>query len=189
MTSARIGILCGSHWQRTVPALTSWAFPRPQQDGAGGNFVFLQLAALGIQDLDFAVSGQHDLLARIVADDLQSREARPPVFLARLSLSTRASGHAADMERTHGELGARLADRLGGDDPDGHALFDHRAGGEVHAVAQPADAQGGIASHRAADLNLFDLQFLERRDHGRRDQFVFADHDLVGDRVHDIRPG
>ena len=52
-----------------------------------------------------------------------------------------AGGDAADVEGPHRELGARLADRLGGDDADGHALLDELAGGQVHAVAAPADAQ------------------------------------------------
>ena len=34
------------------------------------------------------------------------------------------AGDAADVEGTHRELRARLADRLGGDDADGHAFFD-----------------------------------------------------------------
>ena len=34
-----------------------------QQVGAGGDLVFLQLAALGVEDQDFAVAGEHDLLA------------------------------------------------------------------------------------------------------------------------------
>ena len=35
-------------------------------------------------------------------------------------------GHAADVERPHRQLRARLADRLGGDDADRHALLDER---------------------------------------------------------------
>ena len=38
-----------------------------QQVRAGGNFVLLQLAALGIENRDFAVAGEHDLLAFVVA--------------------------------------------------------------------------------------------------------------------------
>jgi hypothetical protein len=41
---------------------------------------------------------------------------------------------AADVERAHGELGAGLADGLGGDDTDGGAALDHAAGGRVEAV-------------------------------------------------------
>ena len=71
-TSARIGMLCGSHWQRTAPASTS-SFSSTLQDGAGGNFVLLQLAALGVDERDFAVAGEHDVLAGVVAARPSSR--------------------------------------------------------------------------------------------------------------------
>ena len=76
-----------------------------------------------------------------------------PAFLVLCSLSatSAATGHAADVERPHRQLRARLADRLGGDDADGHAFLDQAAGGQVHAVAQPADAERRLAGHRAAD--------------------------------------
>ena len=68
---------------------------------------------------------------------------------------------AADVEGPHRQLRARLADRLGGDDADGHALFDQRAGRQVHAVAELADAQRRLAGHRAADLDLLQPQLLD----------------------------
>ena len=40
------------------------------------------------------------------------------------------------VERPHRQLGARLADRLRGDDADRLADLDHLAGGEVAAVAE-----------------------------------------------------
>ena len=58
------------------------------------------------------------------------------------------AGDAAGVERPHRELGARLADRLGGDDADRLAGGDHLAGGEVAAVARPADAVAGLAGER-----------------------------------------
>ena len=85
-----------------------------------------------------------------------------PAFLAlNLVFFDRTLTDAADVERTHRQLRARLADALGGDDADGHAFFDHRAGRQIHAVAQAADAQRGIARHRAADLDLFQAQLLD----------------------------
>ena len=64
-----------------------------------------------------------------------------PAFLAsRVVCSVRVAGGAADVERAHGELGARLADRLGGDDAHRHAHLDQLAGGQVAAVAEGADA-------------------------------------------------
>ena len=49
------------------------------------------------------------------------------------------------MERPHGQLSARLADRLGGDDAYGLADADEEARGEVPAVAQPAHALASLA--------------------------------------------
>ena len=59
------------------------------------------------------------------------------------------------------QLRARLADALGADDAHRHALLDQRPGGEVHAVAQGADAQRGVAGHRAADLDLLQAHGLD----------------------------
>ena len=51
-------------------------------------------------------------------------------------------GSAADVERAHGELGARLADRLRGDDADRLAHVDRRAAGKIAPVAHAAHAVG-----------------------------------------------
>src|SRR4029079_16923626 len=57
---------------------------------------------------------------------------------------------AADVERTHRELRARLADRLGGDDADRQAELDQPSGREVAAVALRAAAAAARAGqHRA----------------------------------------
>ena len=106
-----------------------------------------------------------------------------------LALFDARADRAADVERPHRELRARLADRLGGDDADGHALFDHRAGRQVHAVAAAADAQRRFAGHRAADLDLLQAQLLDLAGDLGRDQLVFLDDHLVGDRVDDVRAG
>ena len=50
-------------------------------------------------------------------------------------------GHATGVEGPHRELGAGLADRLGGDDADGLAELDQPARGERLAVALGADAR------------------------------------------------
>jgi hypothetical protein len=54
---------------------------------------------------------------------------------------------AADVEGAHGELRARLADRLRGDDADRFADVDRRAAGQVAAVAL---AQTPILVRRSA---------------------------------------
>ena len=126
--------------------------------GAVGHVVLLELAALGVEDLDLAVARQGDLLALVVDDDVDADVLDRAVALALdVVLLDAAGGDAADVERPHRELRARLADRLGGDDADRHALLDELAGGQVHAVAAAADAQRRLAGHRAADLDLLDL--------------------------------
>ena len=158
------------------------------QVGAGGDFVLLQLAALGVEDEDFAVAGEHDLLAGVVADDLHAGELDHALLLGLdLALFDVAGGRAADVERTHRQLRARLADALGGDDAHGHAFLDQRAGGEVHAVAQaqmPSAASQVIGlrtwifSRPSSSMLAGDLD---------GDQVVFLDDHFVGDRVDDVR--
>ena len=57
-------------------------------------------------------------------------------------------GHTTGVERAHRQLGARLADRLGGDDADSLTRTDHVAGRQVPAVARPADAVASLAGER-----------------------------------------
>ena len=62
-------------------------------------------------------------------------------------------GNTAGMERTHGQLRARLADRLGGDDADCLAHGDRIARSKVRAVALDAYAVLGLAGQQGADLD------------------------------------
>ena len=73
-------MLCGSHWQSTVPGLDLLVL-FDQQDGAVGHLVLLQLAALGVEHRDFAVAREHDLLAFVVAHDLHAGELDDAVLL------------------------------------------------------------------------------------------------------------
>src|SRR5262249_49847241 len=133
-----------------------------QQVRAGWNFVLLQLAPLGIEDQDFAVAGEHDLFARVVLHDLQAGVLDDTALLgANFAFLDRAGRGATDVEGTHGELRTRLANALGGDDAHGHALFDHRTGREVHAVATPADTQRCVTGHRAANLDLLQAELFD----------------------------
>ena len=112
------------------------------QESAGRHFVFLDLAALVVDQRDFAVAREHDPLAVGVGDDLEPRVLDDAAALGLdIALLDVVLTDAADVERPHRELRARLADALGGDDAHGHALFDQRAGRQVHAVAVAADAQ------------------------------------------------
>ena len=154
-------MLCGSHSHEHLAAGDLLAV-LDHDHGAVGHVVLLQLAALGVEDLDLAVARQGDVLPLVVDDDVEADELDLALALGLdVLLLDAAGGDAADVEGPHGELGAGLADRLRGDDPDGHAHLDELPGGQVHAVAAAADAQRRLAGHRAADLDLLDLHLLE----------------------------
>ena len=61
------------------------------------------------------------------------------------------AGDAAGVERSHRQLRARLADRLGGDYADRFTDTDQMAGGQVTAVAHPADAVTSVAGEWRPD--------------------------------------
>src|SRR5512135_2225189 len=65
--------------------------------------------------------------------------------LERALLDLSARGRATDVERAHGELGARLADALRRDDADGLADVDAITARQVTAVAHAAHAAPRLA--------------------------------------------
>src|SRR5690606_17205722 len=71
---------------------------------------------------------------------------------------------AAHVEGTHGELRARLADRLRRDDAHGLADIDRRAAREVASVADRADPDLDVAGQRRADADRLDAGLLDRLD-------------------------
>src|SRR5204862_6376689 len=92
----------------------------------------------------------------------------------------------ADVEGTHGELRARLADRFRGDDADRFADLHHLAAGQVAAVAAAADAAAGLAGEPRTDLDLLDARFLDGVGQIFGD-FVVLRHELVaGERIVDV---
>ena len=99
--------------------------------------------ALGLLDLDAAadLDERRGALRVPRLEDLDD---------ARQAVRDVGAGDTAGVERPHRQLGARLADRLGGDDADRVADLAHLAGGEEDAVAGLADARLGAAlEHRA----------------------------------------
>jgi hypothetical protein len=60
------------------------------------------------------------------------------------------------VEGTHGQLRARLTDRLRGDDADSFTDVDRRAARKVTAVAGSADAGLDFAGQRRTDLDRLD---------------------------------
>ena len=64
-----------------------------------------------------------------------------------------AAGNAACMEGTHGQLGTRLTDGLGRDDPDCLAHLYRLAGGHVGTVTLRADTDVTLTGQYSTDLN------------------------------------
>src|SRR5262249_3667305 len=94
-----------------------------------------------------------------------------------------ALGGTADVEGTHGELRARLADRLGGDDAHRLADVDGRAAGQVAAVALAADAGLGVAGQHRTDAELLDTGLVDLLDLDLVDQLARLGDDRAVQRV------
>ena len=136
-----------------------------EQDlGAIDHLVAFFFAALVVENGDDAVAVHRDQFAFGVLDGLNAEELHEAVGLGvLLGLLRRAGGRSTDVEGTHGELRARLADGLRGDDADRFAALDQAAGGEVASVAELADAALGFAGQHGADLDALDTGGLNGR--------------------------
>src|SRR5574343_390132 len=122
--------------------------------GAVRQLVALTLAAGRVEHRDFARARHRDQMADGVGHVLQVVELHRTGGLDRDVVDGGgARGGAADVERTHGQLGPRLADRLRGDHADRLADVDQVAAAEVTAVANGAHAERGFAGDRRTDLD------------------------------------
>src|SRR6185436_1543224 len=96
---------------------------------------------------------------------------------------TRLLGHArgrtTDVERTHRELRARLADGLGGDDADRLADVHAVTAREVSAVALRADAATRLAGEHGADEDPLDAGRVDLLDELLVDLLVRLDDDVA----------
>src|SRR5262245_19029779 len=105
--------------------------------------VAFAIAPLFVLDDERAVAVHDDQLAALFVrlDDLQPLGVHRP-RMARIKglLLGHARRRAADVERPHRQLRARLADRLRRDHADGLTELDEPAGGEITAVTALADA-------------------------------------------------
>src|SRR5208283_5756401 len=108
-------------------------------------------------DDDFAVTRHHDQIAVAAFDGVDAMQAHH-AFVAHFErgLLGAPAGGAADMEGTHRELRARLADRLRGNDSDRLAKVDAVAAAEIASVAFHADALARLAGKHRANLDSLD---------------------------------
>src|SRR5205807_229176 len=102
-------------------------------------------------------------ITRLRTDGRQVDEAHNAVVLGikvRLLRDTRC--RTTDVEGTHRELGARLADGLRSDDADSFAEFHGAAGGQVAAIAADANTALGFAGQHGTDLYPLNAGRLDR---------------------------
>ena len=133
------------------------------QLGAIHHRVALALAAFVVDHCDKALAIHHHQVAGLGLDRLQVDEAdctRVLGFQTRLLGDSRC--RTADVEGTHRELRARLADGLRCDDAGSLAQFDQAAGGQVAAVAHHADTALRFAGQHGTDLHPLDAGSLNR---------------------------
>ena len=95
-----------------------------------------------------------------------------------------SGGGSTDVEGTHGQLGAGLADGLRRDHADRFAAFHQAAGGQVAAVTGDAHDALGFAGEHRADLDALDTGRLNGRRQVFGDLLVDA-HDAVAQRLDD----
>src|SRR5690606_25486646 len=94
------------------------------------------------------------------------------------------AGHAAGVERAHGQLRARLADGLGRDDAHRFAHFHQLARGQVAPVAAHAHAVPGAASQHRANLDRLHAGLFDLRGLLLVDELVLLNDDGAGLRMH-----
>src|SRR4029079_11331675 len=137
----------------TLPALDLFAV-LDAHARAIWNAVMRALGAVRVNDRDAHVQHhRHDLVIRVLGDVL----ALELDLAVEVRLDERLLGDlrgAADVKRAHGELRARLTDRLRGNDAHCFAHVDWRTAGKIAPVAGPAHAVGCFTGQHRADFEL-----------------------------------
>src|SRR5690606_12317777 len=91
-----------------------------------------------------------------------------------------------NVESTHGQLSARLADGLGGDHTHGFAAVDQRAATQIAAIAVRAQAMTRFASQRRAYLDLIDAYAVDVLDGVLVEQRAGRNGGFLSFRVDDV---
>ena len=126
------------------------------EPGAVLQAVHRALGPVGPDDDDRDVAAHDDQVAIRVAGDVAVADLHRALEVGLDEGLVGDLRRAADVEGAHGELRARLADRLRRDDADRFAEVDRRAAGEIAPVAGGADAVLRLADQHGADLHLLD---------------------------------
>src|SRR3954447_3448021 len=154
------------------------------------NAVHGALGAILIDHGDRHVAGHgHQLAIRVAHDVLVLDTDR--AFEVRLDEGLLIDlRRATDVECAHGELRARLADRLGRDHADRLTHVDRSAAREITPIALSADAIGRLAGEHRTDAQLLHARGIDRLDLRLLDQLTALDNDVAGRRLlHVLRRG
>ena len=145
------------------------------------NMVTRFLAVIGVDNHNLAVARQNNAVAFRVDDhmivfELENTGKRN----FNRSLLGAFLSRAANVERSHRQLGTGFADGLRGDNADRLADIDRRTAGQVAAVARGADTVFGFAGQNRTDLNLFDTGCLNNLNVVFVNQFSFGNQNFAG---------
>ena len=184
-TSVSTGKRVGIPFRQAVAALDGGALIHLQAraigDAVGGAFL-----ALIVGDHDLHVAAHRDQLTVGILDDVAVHDLDLAV-IRRLDLGlARHLRRAADMEGAHGELGARLADGLGGDDADRLADIDRGAARQIAAIAFAANAFRQFAGQHRTHAHLLDMGGFDLLGQVFGDFLAALDEDFAGVRMLDV---
>ena len=103
------------------------------------NGVFLQLTAFFIDQNNFGIPCQNDLIARSICHASHAGITNSPRATGlQVRLLNVGRCYSTDMERTHRQLSTWFTDTLSGDDTSSKSLFHLLSSRQVHAVTKPA---------------------------------------------------
>ena len=139
-----------------------------QQNGTVRHFVALALAADVVVNHHFGRAANHHQLALVVGHIThlagEAHHAAGLGFHLAGGSSTRC--RTTDVEGTHGELGARFTDRLGGNHPHRFARIHQLAACQVAAITLGAQAVAGFTGNRRAHFHFVDTGVVNHIHHG-----------------------
>src|SRR6202020_344481 len=149
--------------------------------GAVRNLVALALAAELIDHAQFTGARHRDQMPLLMAHGLDVVQANRALALDLDAVGRRRSrSRAADVEGTHGELRARLADGLRRNDAHRLADVDAMATTQVAAVALRADAVTGLTGDGRTHHDLVDTHLFQQFDQLLVDQNAGLDQHFAG---------
>ena len=95
-------------------------------------------------------------------------------------------GRPADVEGSHGQLRARLADRLRGDHANGLADIDTRAARQIAAVTGAADPNLSLTGQHRANTHRVNTGVFDIVGHRLVNDLAAFDDHFLGDRMFDV---